>query len=184
MKPSTKIMVLLALLSFISLSLVHGKGFDRRSAAAGVVAGMYIQKNKAEILSWSRLLSYEILKKHSKKYGCENLPEPSQNGASEYIRGLCTFVNEKDKQDVYEGLNALSFAVLNTYEDKKEEAVCTASLAFFVSRNYGAAQKLAALAKRKHYKSELCKHAQNIVAWGVFYKMKYPNRKPGNVCVH
>jgi len=179
----TKLLTIIALIGFISLS-AHANGFDRKSAELGVEAGIYIERNKSNILSWSRLLAYETLKNESSKYDCNNLPKPSQNGASEYIRGLCTFVNQDSKQEVYEGLNALSFAVLNTYEDKKAESVCAASLALFTSRNYPAAKKLADMSKKYNSDSVLCKTAQNILPLGIKYEVKYHGKlEPGNVCV-
>jgi len=179
----TKLLTFLAIISFISL-YAHAQGFDKKSATAGVLAGMYVEHNKENILSWSRLIAFKTLEAESKKYNCKNLPKPSQNGSSEYIRGLCTFVHEQSKQDVFEGLNALSFAVLNTYEDKKEDSVCAASLALFTSRNYSAAQKLANMSKKYKTDSNLCETAQNIVALGLRTEIKYHGiMEPGNVCV-
>lgn len=176
-----KILTLLTLISFISL---HAAGFDRKSAEVGVLAGMYVEQNKQNILSWSRLIAYKTLEAESKKYDCKNLPKPSKNGTSEYVRGLCTFVNEKTKQDVFEGLNALAFAVLNTYKNKKEDSVCAASLALFTSRNYAAAKKLADMSKKYKTKSHLCKTAQNILNLGLATEIKFHDiMEPGNVCV-
>ena len=65
---------------------------------------MYIQKNKEDILSWSRLIAYKTLEHEAKKYDCKHKVNPSTNGASEYIRGLCTFVNQDSKKEVLEGI--------------------------------------------------------------------------------
>ena len=159
-------------------------GFDKKSAELGVKMGMYIEKNKEKILSWSRLIAYKTLQEEAKKYDCEHKVKPSSNGASEYIRGLCIFVNEKSKADVLEGLNALSFSVLHTYEDKKAEAMCATSLAMFMSKNYKAAEMLSNQAKFYGSNSELCKTAQNIVLKGLQAEMKYHGTlEAGNVCV-
>ena len=52
----TKLLMIIGLIGFISLS-AHANGFDRKSAELGVKAGIYIERNKSNILSWSRLLA-------------------------------------------------------------------------------------------------------------------------------
>jgi len=164
------------------LMSANAGGFDKKSAELGIRVGMYIEKNKEKILSWSRLIAYKTLQDEAKKYDCSHEVKPSSNGASEYVRGLCTFVNEKNKQDVLEGLNALSYAVLHTYEDKKAEAMCATSLAMFMSKNYKAAEMLSNQAKAYSSDSELCKTAQNIVSKGLKMQM-FSGVEAGNVCV-
>jgi len=177
-----KILSVIAILSVIVSA--NAQLFDRKSAELGIKMGMYIEKNKEDILSWSRLIAYKTLKNEAGKYDCEHKVKPSSNGASEYIRGLCTFVNEKNKQDVLEGLNALSFSVLHTYEDKKAEAMCATSLAMFMSKNYKAAEMLSNQSKAYGSDSQLCKIAQNIVLKGLQAEMKYHGKvEAGNVCV-
>ena len=177
-----KILSVIAILSVMVSA--NAQLFDRKSAELGIKMGMYIEKNKEKILSWSRLIAYKTLQNEAKKYDCSHEVKPSSNGASEYIRGLCTFVNEKNKQDVLEGLNALSYAVLHTYEDKKAEPMCATSLAMFMSKNYKASSLLANKAKAYDNNSELCKTAQHIILKGFQAEMKYHGTlEAGNVCV-
>lgn len=177
----TKLLTIITLICFISLSAY---GFDKNSAELSVETKIYVQQHKADILTWSRLIAYKTLKKESKKYDCNNLPKPSKNGANEYIRGLCTFVNQNSKQEVFDGLNSLSFAVLNTSKNKQAASVCAASLAFFTSRNYYVARKLANISKQYHSNSILCKTAQNILYFGLQHEIEFNNKlEPGNVCV-
>jgi len=175
-----KILSVIAILSVMVSA--NAQLFDRKSAELGIKMGMYIEKNKEKILSWSRLIAYKTLQNEAKKYDCEHKVKPSTNGASEYVRGLCTFVNEKNKQDVLEGLNALSYAVLHTYEDKKAESLCATSLAMFMSKNYKAAEMLSNQAKAYGSNSELCKTAQNIVTAGLKAQI-FSGVEAGNVCV-
>ena len=178
-----KILSILTILGLFIAS-ANANGFDRKSAAAGVLAGIYIEKNKENILSWSRLIAYKTLQSEAKKYDCFHKVKPSINGSSEYIRGLCTFINEKSKKDVLEGLNALSYSVLHTYEDKKAEAMCATSLAMFISKNYKASSALAKKSKEYKSNSNLCKTAQNLVSIGLKTEIKFHKiMEPGNVCV-
>ena len=174
----TKILTILALIGFLGLSSVKAEVIDKKSAELGVVMGMYIEKNKENILSWSKLIAYKTLKYESEKYDCENEVKPSKNADSEYIRGLCTFVNEKSKQDVYEGLNALAYSTLHS---KNEDAKCATALALLTSGNYKGYEQLSKLIKSDSY---LCKTAKNIIKIGLKNEIKYHNiLEPENVCV-
>ena len=175
----TKILTVIALIGILGLGAsAKAAEVDRKSIEIGVKMGMYIEKNKENILSWSKLIAYKNLQNEAEKYDCENEVKPSKNSDSEYIRGLCTFVNEKSKQDVYEGLNALAYATLHS---KNEDAKCATSLALLVSGNYKGYEQLSKLIKSDSY---LCKTAKNIVKIGLKNEMKYHNiLEPDNVCV-
>jgi len=176
----TKLLTILALIGFLGLSAAKASEnvVDKKAIELGVKMGMYIEKNKENILSWSKLIAYKTLEAEAEKYDCENKVKPSKNAGSEYIRGLCTFVNEKSKQDVYEGLNALAYSTLYS---KNEDAKCATALALLTTSNYKAYEQLSRLIKSDSY---LCNTAKNIVKIGLKNEMKYHNfLEPGNVCV-
>jgi len=175
-----KLFTILAIMSFLTLSVAQATETINKKMAikTGVLAGIYVEKNKENILSWSRLTAYKTLKNEAQKYNCIHTVKPSKNGTSEYIRGLCTFVNENKKQDVFEGLNALSYAVLNT---KNDDIKCATALAFFTTKNYKVYKLLMDQSK---INSKLCHTAKNIVKIGLQHEIKFHGiLEAGNVCV-
>ncbi|MCK9372457.1 MAG: hypothetical protein M0P91_04610 [Sulfuricurvum sp.] len=129
-------------------------------AEKSLLLGMHIQENKEQIVDLGRFAAFKELQKQIENVDC-NI-KASENSDSEYLRGLCSFINKKQNnenhKETLEAMNTLAYAALSS---KKPKYYCSFALALYTTNEWNKADYI--LRKVSAYgNDEVCDIARNI----------------------